>query len=741
MKAYKDAYTNKELAAVFGISRPAVGKRAKRESWDSRPRHGRGGGNEWLVASMPEKTRLVIAQHEAEDAACKVQASSFLAELNLPQRAGCCVTPPVTALSEKQQLRVESRAMLLHLFESWRQTAGLPMSRGRMLFSELYNSGLDLSVPEWVREAVPHISQNSLYNWRKAMKSGVARLGGQYGQHRRGAGIIDSNDAMRELIVGLLYKYPDISVKNVMRGLRARCDGSIPSMRTLSRWIADYRKQNDSLLMKAANPDGWRNKHLTAVGSASAGVHRLNQLWEYDSTVADVMLSDGKRHAIIAIIDVWSRRVKFHVSRTSRTSAIKALTRRCILDWGVPEIAKTDNGADYVSRDMQRSFLWLGIEQRMCTPFNPQEKPHVERVFKTFLHGVFELLEGFVGHNVIDRKAIESRRAFADRLFKKENRDTPVEMRLTQEELQRFCDHWTQNLYERDVHESLGMSPFSRAASWTEPVARVEGDAERKLDILLSPAAGSDGWRTVSKKGVKVGGYHYAHPSLWVEDIAPGGRVRVLLDEGDAGYVFCFNESGEFLCRAMCPELLGISRQQLAVACKRAQKEYLNGASRGLNQAAKRAKVDTILTDIMTHAAQGAAKVQALPHPAKDYDTPALQASEEAFAATQAPRPEQLSDTLLQRKAELKKDFSDRVTPLPVETPEMRESRQKKERFAHARDIEVRLEAGEAVSDDEMRFLVGYRGLPEYRTQKAHEEHVRQFMSQTKNEAPAAQHG
>ncbi|WP_243310088.1 DNA-binding protein [Fundidesulfovibrio agrisoli] len=57
----KDAYTASELADVLGVSRQAVDARAKRESWESRPRQGRGGGKEWLVASMPVATREAIA--------------------------------------------------------------------------------------------------------------------------------------------------------------------------------------------------------------------------------------------------------------------------------------------------------------------------------------------------------------------------------------------------------------------------------------------------------------------------------------------------------------------------------------------------------------------------------------------------------------------------------------------------------------------------------------------------------
>lgn len=56
----KDAYTTQELAPLLGITTRAVLDRAKRESWQSRPRAGRGGGSEWLVASMPEATRSAI---------------------------------------------------------------------------------------------------------------------------------------------------------------------------------------------------------------------------------------------------------------------------------------------------------------------------------------------------------------------------------------------------------------------------------------------------------------------------------------------------------------------------------------------------------------------------------------------------------------------------------------------------------------------------------------------------------
>ena len=87
----KDAYTTQELAPLLGCSERNVRKRARREGWQSRPRAGRGGGHEWLVSSMPEKTRLTLAarvctsQHQPEP--CRLSVVSGLAASASPRAA------------------------------------------------------------------------------------------------------------------------------------------------------------------------------------------------------------------------------------------------------------------------------------------------------------------------------------------------------------------------------------------------------------------------------------------------------------------------------------------------------------------------------------------------------------------------------------------------------------------------------------------------------------------------------
>lgn len=732
--------TNK-IASILNITPQAVRRRGLKECWGFRTRKARGGGREWHVQTLPEAIQNLVTcylkdikQQQLDRITC-----SSIDKTNKGFQDTIPVSSP-TGITTKQQLRAESRSMVVRIFTAWCEAGNLKLSTAREMFCHLYNDDAEknLQVPEWVTENISHLSAKSLFNWEKTLKSeGMSGLSGAYGTHRKGSGKIDCNDDMKDLIVALIHKHPHTSVRNIMRGLEARFSrNELPSRRTLARWVTTYREQNQAVLLKNANPDGWRSKHQAAVGSASSHIIRLNQVWEYDSTIADVMLADGKRHAIIGIIDVWSRRVKFLVSRTSKTSAIKALTRQCILDWGIPEVAKTDNGKDYTSHELDRCLSWLGIHHDLCPPFSPEKKPHIERVFKTFLHGVFELLEDYVGHNVVDRKAIESRKSFAARLRHKEHQDKPVSLGLTPEKLQEFCDHWTQNMYEREFHDSLKMSPFEKAISWRKGVRKLED--ERPLDVLLSPAPSNQGWRTVTKKGVKVGGYIYAHPALFIESEVPAGRVQVLLDETDAGYVYCFTENSQFVCRAMCPDVLGIDPEQLARACSIAQKQYNAEETKKLKAAAKRAKVDTILSDIIAHAADNAGKVCALPHRSEGYETPALTESGKAIAAMNMPE-HQVSQATLELQQRLMNLAESKKVSSIEPSFQKRDMQEREGRYAKYKDIELRLEQGKPVSDEEIQWLTSYRVHPECRALEDREKHMKEFEASLKKEIPAAQ--
>ncbi|MDE0335673.1 MAG: transposase family protein, partial [Defluviicoccus sp.] len=100
---------------------------------------------------------------------------------------------------------------------------------------------------------------------------------------------------------------------------------------------------------------------------------------------------------------------------TSRATAIAALLRRCILEWGVPETVRTDEGRDYTSRHVVGALADLEIAHDLCPPYTPDAKPFVERAIGTLARDLFAFLPGFSGHDVADAQALRARKSFAAR--------------------------------------------------------------------------------------------------------------------------------------------------------------------------------------------------------------------------------------------------------------------------------------------------------------------------------------
>ena len=214
--------------------------------------------------------------------------------------------------------------------------------------------------------------------------------------------------AMSETLVALLYRFGEhLTARHAHRTLIARF-GRAPALPTVRRFLTRYRREHARDLSAVANPDRHRSHRRPAGGDAAAHVERLNQLWELDSTPADVICADGRRHAIVAALDVWPRRARVLVVPTSRATAIAALLRRCILEWGVPETVRTDEGRDYTSRHLLGVLADLEIAHDPCPPYSPERKPFVERFRGTMARDLFAFLPGFIGHDVAQAQALRA---------------------------------------------------------------------------------------------------------------------------------------------------------------------------------------------------------------------------------------------------------------------------------------------------------------------------------------------
>ena len=704
MAIVKNAYTTKELSELLSVSRQAIDHRAKRESWQSHPRQGRGGGYEWLLESMPESTRQAVAT--------AIAASIASATPQSPRVDSSMFTVNTLAdIPEHKRERAGARALLVSMAREFGAASGAPRTAAYEVFAHEYNRGA-ISAPDWARTLLPRVCRASLCNWEDAMSGeGLAALAGKQGQHRKGKGVIDSTPGMAEHIISELVNFHNISAASIMEALEAKFKGQrLPTLRGLQRWVKDYRAQNEQVLLKIQNPDGWRSKYQAAAGSRSAGIERINQLWEMDSSPTDLLLADSKRYTLIGVVDVASRRGKLQLVKNSNSSGVCSLLRRSFLDFGIPESLKLDNGSEYVGYQVTTTIHDLGIIPDYCPPFSPEQKPHVERFFKTFQHGFCVRLPGFIGHCVADRKAIESRRSFAERISKKQGEKPAIELRYTPEEFQAICDSWCQDIYNERVHSELGVSPNDAAAQGRGTLRRIAD--ERALDLLLMPLARNNGICRVTKKGLRIDCGDFHSPLLGGLE---GQDVQVRRDEHDAGYAYVFNLDGIFICRAEDPNLTGVSLRELALARKAHQKAIIGEKVKEAKRIAAKIKPHETVAMILDHKAEVAAQNRArrATETGVDYTTPALDQAALAARAADMHIPTPMTPEEVSRRDALVAELAARPDGREPETLEDLDGR---EAFYAAMRLEERIRDRAPLTPEQTKWLLGYQSTYFYST-------------------------
>ena len=450
--------------------------------------------------------------------------------------------------------------------------------------------------------------------------------------------------ATREILEALILHFgPHLTASHAHRTLVAR-ECRAPSIRSVRRWIARWRDEHAGDLSAVTNPDRHRSHRKPAGGDAAAHIVRLNQVWELDSTLADVICADGGRHAVVSAIDIWSRRARVLIVPTSRATAIAALLRRCMLEWGVPETVRTDEGKDYTSQHVLGVLTDLEITPDPCPPYTPEAKPFVERFLGTLARDLFAYLPGFAGHDVGQAQALRARKSFAARRAERarnrkrafgatrgEDAATVFEAALSPEELQARCDSWCRAVYERRPHSGLGAAtPFDRAISWAAPVRRVHD--ERALDALLAVPAGG-GWRTIGKGGIRLDSVDYIAGPL-------GGlvreRVQVRHDPADLDRILVYDKDGTFVCIAEDPARTGADRAAIAQAMKAAHNKRDRTARQRARDLKRRHRPERSMDDVLADAECKAGRVVALPARGKAHETPALTEAARAAEAAEA---------------------------------------------------------------------------------------------------------
>ena len=116
--AVRETYTTRECSELLSMTVKGVIQRASRESWQFRPRKGRGGGKEWLVSSMPEATQRALQTAEERRA---IEAEAALPAVTVSR----LLSPARQAiLDDKRRYKALAKADLLGLYLDWQAKHG-----------------------------------------------------------------------------------------------------------------------------------------------------------------------------------------------------------------------------------------------------------------------------------------------------------------------------------------------------------------------------------------------------------------------------------------------------------------------------------------------------------------------------------------------------------------------------------------------------------------------------------------
>lgn len=710
-------------AEISGLGLPdlpgterAVQLRAARENWPHRARNASGGGREYPLSALPLSARTAyVARHLTALPAVQVAAEYAVA------------TVPAAATPQAVEQR-DGRLAILQSIDAFIEKAGVSQRQAELLFCQGYTLG-KIDVPDWVRACVPSVTPRTIARWRAALAQGdLGRLAVDRGVARRGKGMLETANegAVKTFCLGLLVTNPLLTADHIRRAVGGEFGGkmrngrgdliAVPPLRTFQEALKLWKTAHKVDLIAATNPDAYKSRYKFSGRDSFAHIQRVNQLWMIDASPVDMMCVDGRYNVYVAI-DVYSRRLIAYITRTPRAEGVALLMRRALMAWGVPDQVKTDNGSDFVARSTQALFRAINVGRVTSAPFAPEEKAFVERAIGTYQHKFVRTLKGFIGHSVADRKVIEARKSFAQRLGEDPREALCVELDAT--EVQRLSDEWIRLVYEQDAHEGLGRrTPAEVARASTDEIRMVD---ERALDVLLAPIAGRTGLRTVTKTGLRIDNRHYLTPP----HIQPETEVLVRMDPMDLGRVLVFTANGlEYLGDAICPAVEGIDPRQAVNAVKRAQAEFMAERLAPLKKEARRIGKGPGVTElILRHAARDAGKLVELPRPKASHTTPQLDAAAQAVQMREAlkreiqpPQRPALPQDVMQLRARL---LAEQMQDGGAEVRVIRERETPKQRYMRAVALEKRVTAGETPSADELQWLIGYVQSAEYKAHKA----------------------
>lgn len=391
-----DACTSLELAQLLGANVSTVIRRAKRESWQGRPRKARGGGSEWLLSSMPKATvDAVIAAQLAEQGVslppvitggdapidprkAVVARMADLSQLTAPQRETALARLAFVREVERMTAVTGKEAAIRHLVQASRTG-----SLGERLAQFIPVANAKFGAGE-----ARGLSRRRLYEW-----CALYAEGGELALAPR-TPIKDMGvPAWAPLFLSIYQRPQNPSLaeahRDFVRAWQAEQPSRAPSIDAVRRFLAKVAKPD----LQAGRKTGNALLHLKPHLKRKTDTLQPTDVYTADGTTFDAEIAHpdtGRpfKPEVVLFLDVATRRcVGLSVALAESAAATLDALRMACLFGGIPAMLYTDNGPGYTADLLTKPGVGmlerLGIEIANSIPGRPQGKGLMERAVKT----------------------------------------------------------------------------------------------------------------------------------------------------------------------------------------------------------------------------------------------------------------------------------------------------------------------------------------------------------------------
>ncbi len=339
-----------------------------------------------------------------------------------PEQSALCVTDFVDseALSASERDEIAFWKQTLTEWRQYRHTSGLGMEEADEAFIKL----CALKYPD------SKFNRRTLYRkWSALNDKGEAALVDRRGRHGGHARKLTSEiwDIFESFYldesqkcVALCVTLTELELERMMK------DGVIKEVPELPQ-VTAFVREADKIPIPYI--EYFRHGLKSFIGNCEPYIKRMyddlepNDIWVADNHTFDIMLYDGEktlRLYLTAFMDVRTRKLTgWCVTDRPCSDATLYALRKGIEKYGIPKMIYTDNGREFLSRDIGGNgfrkkkiapdefkpptiLKQLGIEFRTALPRNARAKG-VERAFNTLKNTFSKLFEAYTGGNVTEK--------------------------------------------------------------------------------------------------------------------------------------------------------------------------------------------------------------------------------------------------------------------------------------------------------------------------------------------------